>query len=119
MKRCLLKLEPLIRLIFGQGILFGTILLTGWVLVVGIAIPLNIVSAEALSFERAHMLGSHIVGRMVLLGLIVLPLWKGAHHLRHTAIDGGGGDRDVVVAPILYLIATLGSVLGIVAVFRI
>jgi fumarate reductase subunit D len=119
MKRILLKLEPLIWLIFGQGILLGTILLTGWVIVVGIAIPLGIISAEALSFERAHMLASHIVGRLVLLGLIVLPLWKGAHHLRHVAIDSGGGDRDAVVAPILYLIATLGSILAVVAVFRI
>jgi fumarate reductase subunit D len=119
MKRLLLKLEPLIWLIFGQGILLGTILLTGWVLVVGLAIPLNIVSAEALSFERAHMLGSHIVGRIVLFSLIALPLWKGAHHLRHVSIDSGEGDRDAVVAPILYLIATLGSVLAAVAVFRI
>jgi fumarate reductase subunit D len=86
---------------------------------VGIAIPLELVSAEALSFERAHMLASHVIGRLVLLALIVLPLWKGAHHLRHVSIDSGGGDRDAVVAPILYLIATLGSVLGVLAVFRI
>ena len=69
--------------------------------------------------ERAHSLGSHIIGRLVLLGLIVLPLWKGAHHLRHVSIDSGGADRDRVVAPILYLIATIGSVLGVVAIFRI
>ena len=119
MKHCLLKLEPLIWLIFGQGILLGTILLTGWILVVGLAIPLNVISPEALSFERAHSLGSHIIGRLVLLGLIVLPLWKGAHHLRHVSIDSGGADRDRVVAPILYLIATIGSVLGVVAIFRI
>ena len=119
MKHCLLKLEPLIWLLFGQGILFGTILLTGWILVVGLAIPLGIVSPEALSFERAHWLGSHIVGRLVLLGLIVLPLWKGAHHLRHVSIDSGEAEHDVVVASILYLIAIAGSIFAVVAVFRI
>jgi len=119
MKHPLLKLEPLIWLLFGQGILFGTVLLTPWVLVVGLAIPLGIVPADALSYERAAMLGSHIVGRLILFGLIVLPLWKGAHHMRHTLIDFGGGERDALVAPLLYLLATVGSVLAVVAVVRI
>ena len=57
MKTFLLRIEPLIWFMFGQGIMIGTILLTGWVLVVGLLIPLDIVSAEALSYERAHMLG--------------------------------------------------------------
>ena len=119
MKHLLLKLEPLIWLLFGQGILLGTVLLTPWVLVVGLAIPLGIVPADALSYERAYALGSHIVGRVILLGLIVLPLWKGAHHMRHTLIDFGGAKRDALVAPLLYLLATVGSVLAVVAVVRI
>ena len=119
MKHLLLKLEPLIWLMFGQGILLGTILLTGWVLVVGLAVPMGIVSPEALSYERAHMLGSNFIGRLVLLGLIVLPLWKGAHHLRHISIDFGGASRDPIVAPLLYLIAIVGSLLGVVAVIRL
>jgi fumarate reductase subunit D len=119
MKKLLLKLEPLIWLIFGQGILIGTILLTGWVFVVGIAMPLNIISPESLSYDRALMLASNIVGRFVLLGLIILPMWKGAHHMRHAFIDSGGGDRDAKVAPLLYLVASLGSAFAVYAVFRI
>jgi len=119
MKHLLLKLEPLIWLLFGQGILLGTILLTGWVLVVGLAIPLGIVPAEALSYERAHGLGSNPIGRLVLLGLIALPMWKGAHHIRHIFIDSGGANRDAIVAPLLYLIAAAGSLLAIAAVIRI
>jgi fumarate reductase subunit D len=117
MKRLLLKLEPAIWLLFGQGILFGTILLTGWVLVLGIAAPLGIV--DPLSFAHARDLGAHWIGRLVLAALIVLPLWKGAHHMRHVFIDMGGGDRDAAVASALYLVALLGSVAGIVAVIRI
>ena len=118
MKGLLLKLEPLIWLLFGQGIMIGTMLLTGWVLVVGLAVPLGIVSPDALSFERAHMLGSNIIGRVVLLGLIVLPLWKGVHHLRHLFIDFGTG-RDELIAPLLYLIAIAGSLMGVVAIVRL
>ena len=90
----LLRLEPIIWLLFGQGILIGTMLLTPWILVVGLLVPLGIVDAEALSYERAHALGSNPFGRLILLALCALPLWKGAHHLRSLSIDFGGRSRN-------------------------
>ena len=119
MKEFLLRVEPVIWLLFGQGLLIGTMLLTGWILVVGIAIPLGLIDPAALSFDRAHALASSAIGRLVLAALIVLPLWKGAHHMRHLSIDFRGAERDIVVAPILYGIATVGSLLGILAVVRL
>ena len=119
MKQLLLRLEPIIWLLFGQGILLGTLLLTGWVLVVGLAIPLGVVPAEALSYQRAHALASSFVGKLVLLALCALPLWKGAHHVRSLAIDFGGAERDTAVASLLYSIASVGSLLAIVAVVRL
>ena len=119
MKQLLLRLEPIIWLLFGQGILLGTLLLTGWILVVGLAIPLGIAPAEALSYERAHALASSLIGKLVLLALCALPLWKGAHHIRSLAIDFGGAARDTAVAACLYAIASLGSLLAIVAVIRL
>jgi fumarate reductase subunit D len=119
MKHFLLKAEPIIWLLFGQGILLGTILLTGWILVIGILIPMGVVAPEALSFERAHMLGSNIIGRLLLAALIALPLWKGAHHLRSLSVDFGGGERDSSVATILYLLALVGTVGAILAVVRL
>jgi fumarate reductase subunit D len=122
-KHFLLKIEPVIWLLFGGGIMVGTILLPGYLLTVGIAGPLGMLPADALSYERLHGMVSHPVGgllfRLVLLALIALPLWKGAHHLRHFLIDLGGGGRDAVVAPLLYLLAAAGSVLGILAVVRL
>ena len=119
MKHLLLKLEPLIWVLFGLGIMIGTMLMTGWIAVVGIAIPMGLVPAEVLDYERAYGLASNIVGRLVLAALIALPLWKGAHHMRHLSLDMGGADRDVVVAPLLYLIATAGSIAAIAAVVRL
>jgi fumarate reductase subunit D len=119
MRHPLLRLEPPIWLLFGAGIMVGTMLMTGWLLVVGLGVPLGIVSADALAFERAHALGSTLIGRVVLLAIVALPLWKGAHHTRHLVIDTFGGERDAIVAPILYLIATAGSLLAIAAVARI
>lgn len=119
MRGLLLKLEPVIWLLFGGGIMVGTMLMTGWVLVVGLAAPLGLVPADALAFERAYALGSSFIGRVLLVAIVALPLWKGAHHTRHLLIDSGGGSRDGFVAPLLYLIALVGSVLAVVAAARI
>jgi fumarate reductase subunit D len=122
MRHLLLKLEPIIWLLFGQGILIGTMLLTPWILVVGLLVPMGIVDADALSFERAHALATSMLfgfiplGQLVLAALLVLPLWKGAHHVRSLLIDFGGGERDGAVGTLLYLVALVGSVMGIVAV---
>lgn len=121
MRAFLLKIEPLIWLMFGQGILLGTILLTGWILVVGLLIPLGMVDATALSYDRAHALATASVlglpiGKLILAALLVLPLWKGAHHVRSLHVDFGGAERDGIVGVLLYGIALVGSVVGIAAV---
>lgn len=122
MRAFLLKIEPLIWLMFGQGILIGTMLLTGWVLVVGLLIPMGMVDASALSYDRAHALataslfGFLPVGKLVLAALLVLPLWKGAHHVRSLHVDFGGAERDGLVGTLLYGIALVGSIVGILAV---
>jgi fumarate reductase subunit D len=118
-KHLLLRLEPVIWLLFGNGILIGTVLLTGWLLVVGLAAPLGLVSEGALAYERAHALAAHPIGRLLLLALAALPLWKGAHHLRALAIDFGGAARDPLVATLLYAVALGGSALALVAVIRL
>jgi fumarate reductase subunit D len=119
MKHLLLRLEPVIWVLFGLGILIGTLLLTGWLVVVGLAAPLGLVPPSALAFERAHQLAVNPIGRLLLLALIALPLWKGAHHLRSLSIDFGGLSRDPAVASLLYGLALLGSALGVVAIFRL
>jgi succinate dehydrogenase subunit D len=119
MRHLLLKLEPVIWLLFGQGIMIGTMLLTAYLAIVGLAIPLGIVPAEALSYDRALHLGASLIGRVVLFALIALPMWKGAHHVRHLSLDMSGLSRDVVVAPLLYGLALFGNALAVIAVVRL
>jgi len=81
MRALLLKLEPIIWLLFGQGILIGTMLMTGWILVVGLLVPMGFVDASALSYDRAHglatswLFGIVPIGQLVLAALLILPLW--------------------------------------------
>lgn len=119
MRTLLLRLEPVIWLLFGGGIMVGTILLPGYLLTVGLGGPLGMLPDGALDYERAHALAVHPVGRALLLAIIVLPLWKGAHHTRSLMADWLGHGADGVVGSLLYAIAVLGSVLGIAAVFAI
>lgn len=119
MKHLLLRLEPVIWLLFGMGIMVGTLLLPGYLLVLGLGAPLGLVPESALGFERMHGLAANPIGRLVLLALVALPLWKGAHHLRSLSVDLNGHGRDAIVATCLYAVAAIGSVLGIAAVFRI
>lgn len=121
MRTLLLKLEPIIWFMFGQGIMIGTMLLTGWILVLGILMPLGIVDPMNLNYVRAQQLftASFLgipIAQLLLAALLVLPLWKGAHHVRSLLVDLGGGERDPVVGTVLYLIAIVGSVMGIGAV---
>lgn len=123
MKKFLLAIEPVIWLLFGGGIMVGTMLLPAWLLTVGLAGPLGLLPADALSYARLHgiltMPIAGIVAKAVLVALAALPLWKGAHHLRHFLIDIGGHGGDGVVAPLLYLLALAGSVLAVIGVLGI
>jgi len=118
-KALLLRLEPLIWLLFGGGIMVGTLLLPGYLMTVTLAGPLGLLPDGALAFERVHAIASNPIGRVLLLAIIALPLWKGAHHTRALAVDMLGHHSDALVGSLLYAVAAVGSVLGILAVFAI
>lgn len=119
MKTLLLRLEPLIWPLFGAGMMVAALAYPGWLLVVGLAEPLRVLSPDALSYERALGLAAHPIGRLVLLIVIALPLWGGAHHVRHVAIDFGGIARDAWFGSLCYAVALAGSVLAALAVVRL
>jgi fumarate reductase subunit D len=118
-KTLLLRLEPVIWVLFGAGIMVGTLLLPAYLLTVGLGGPLGLLPEGALSYERAHALATNPLGRLVLLGLVALPLWKGAHHLRALAVDWLGAEADALAGSLLYAVAALGSLAGIYAVLTL
>jgi len=119
MKTLMLKLEPVIWALFGGGMMVGGLLLPGFIFVLGIAAPLGFAPESVSSFAHLHALASHPIGRLVFLAAIALPLWGGAHHVRHVWIDLGGLKSDGLVGGLCYGVALLGSVAAIVAVIRL
>jgi fumarate reductase subunit D len=115
----LLKLEPLIWLLFGGGMMVTALLYPGWLLVFGLAGPLDVLSPDALSYERALSLAAHPLGRLVAVLAVALPLWAAAHHVRHVQIDFGGVARDGWFGSLCYALALAGSVLAVLAVARL
>lgn len=115
----MLKLEPVVWGLFGAGMMVGVLVFPAWLLVATLAVPLGLAPESALGYERALALAGSLPGRAVLAAAIALPLWGGAHHLRHLAIDFGGIARDVWVGPVLYGVALAGSVTALLAVIRL
>jgi fumarate reductase subunit D len=113
MKALMLKLEPIIWLLFGAGMMVGGFILPAWIATVGLGL---IGGADAYSYDRMYALISNPLARLVALAAMALPLWGGAHHLRHVWIDFGGLKSDGLVGGLLYSIALGGSIAGIVAV---
>ena len=119
MNTLLLRLKPVLFVLFGAGIMVGTLLLPGYLLTIGIAGPLGLLPADALSFDRVHAIFSNPLGRLLLLGVIVLPLWKGAYDTPALAVDLLGHHAYAPLGSLLYAVAAVGSVLAIVAVLSI
>jgi fumarate reductase subunit D len=119
LKSLLVRLEPVIWLLFGGGMMATALLYPGWLLGVGLMQPLGVLSDHALSYERALALASNPLGRLVIVLAIALPLWAAAHHVRHVQIDFGGVARDGWFGSLCYALALGGSVLAIVAVARL
>lgn len=119
MKALLQRLEPLIWLLFSGGMMVGAMFFPAYLLVVGVAMPLGYVPEGALAYTRALELAATPLGRLLLLALGALPLWGGAHHLRHLWIDFGGLKSDTLVATLLYGVALVGSGFAVYAVARL
>ncbi|HEY8120775.1 MAG TPA: fumarate reductase subunit D [Myxococcota bacterium] len=109
----MLRLEPVIWLLFGAGMMVGGFILPAFIATVGLGL---LGDADAYSYDRMYALISNPIARPVALAAMALPLWGGAHHLRHVWIDFGGLKTDALVGGSLYLLALVGSVAAIVAV---
>jgi fumarate reductase subunit D len=118
-KHLLLKLEPVIWALFGGGMMVGALLYPAYLLVVGVAAPLGIAPAEAVSYDRFFALASHPLGRLAFLAATALPLWAAAHHIRHLWIDFGQLKTDALFGMLCYGGAAVGSLFAIAAVIRL
>jgi fumarate reductase subunit D len=79
------RIEPLLWLLFSGGGVVSAVFLPILVILFGFAIPLGWVQPD---YNHLHAVVSHWLTRLVLLGLLVLMLFHGAHRFRFTLYDG-------------------------------
>ncbi|KJS40254.1 MAG: hypothetical protein VR70_06245 [Rhodospirillaceae bacterium BRH_c57] len=93
--------KPLVWFPFAGGGLVAALMLPVMIFVTGIAVPLGLIDAEALSYDRVYAFAANPLGKIILFGVLVLPLWHAAHRFRMTIQDLGArtsGSRSVVAA---------------------
>ncbi len=104
--------KPLLWGLFAAGGLVSAFTTPALVVITGLALPLGLLGADALSYDRVLALVGHPLGKLVVFALIFLPLWHAAHRLRLTAHDLGIHRAPRLVAPLLYGAAALGTILA-------
>ncbi len=81
--------KPILWSLFAGGGLLAAFILPVMIFITGLAIPLGILSEDALAYERMLMLIQNPIGKLIVFAIIFLPLWHAAHRLRMTLHDLG------------------------------
>lgn len=83
-------IEPLLWSLFGAGGATIAFAFPALILVVGLGVPLGLIPAEALSYERVSgfILGNWL-GKLALVAILVPSYWACIHRLYHGSHDLG------------------------------
>lgn len=107
------KAKPIFWGLFAAGGTLAAFVTPVMIFITGLAVPLGIWQADKLSYERVLAFCHNPLGKLILFGLIFLPLWHAAHRFRVTAHDVGVR-ADGLVSIVSYLYAAAGTVATII-----
>jgi fumarate reductase subunit D len=101
--------KPLIWSLFAGGGMLTAFVTPAMIFITGLALPMALLSENALAYDRMLALAGNPIGKFVLFVIIFLPLWHTAHRLRLTLHDLGVRNGRVVMLA-CYGIAGLCSI---------
>ena len=81
--------EPIYWGLFGAGGVVTAMLLPIVVLITGILVPMGILPADTLSYEKIHALATSWWGAPILFAIVALPICHGMHRIYHGLHDLG------------------------------
>jgi len=81
--------EPLFWGLFGAGGVVTSFLAPVLVFVVGLAVPLGLISEKAMAYDRILAFAQNPLGGLILFFVIALTLWHCAHRVFHGLHDLG------------------------------
>ena len=105
--------DPFWWALFSAGGVVAALFVPVMIILTGLAGALDWFSAkEAMSYDRLHALLVHPIARILLFGIISLPLFHWAHRFRFTLVDLGLRPIKGLVGFLCYGGAITGSVLA-------
>ena len=110
--------KPLVWSLFAGGGMFSAFVTPVMIFITGFAVPLGLLSADTLAYDRILALAQNPIGKLTLFVVVFLPLWHAAHRLRMTLHDLGVPDARAAMFA-CYGMATLGSIAAAVSLLRI
>lgn len=110
--------EPVWWGLFGAGGTWFAMITPVTVLVLGILVPMGIISPEAVSYDRVADFATSIIGALFIIATLALPMWHAMHRLHHgmhdLKIHAGVAGKIAC-----YFFAGLISALSIIFIFMI
>ena len=110
--------EPVWWGLFGAGGSWFAMITPITVLVLGILVPMGIIDAEAMSYERVVTFATSIIGALFIIGTLALPMWHAMHRLHHGMHDLKI-HTGVVGKIVCYGIATLITAISAIFIFML
>ncbi len=104
--------EPLWWGLFSAGGVCFAVLLPAVILFIAVLLPLGLLPADALSYERASTLLFSVPGFLFVGAVVCLPLFHAAHRLRHGMFDISVGN-DALNKKLMYGGAALLSIVAL------
>ncbi|MCP4006241.1 MAG: fumarate reductase subunit D [bacterium] len=111
--------EPMVWSLFSAGGMISALVTPVLILITGITVPLGVIGSDAIGFERAHAFAANPLGKLILLGLVILPLWHCAHRFRAVMVDLGPHGAKTAFGVVCYGFALVCSILAIVTIVPI
>ena len=104
--------EPFFWSLFGAGGVLTAIVLPILVFITGLAIPLGLLSEQALSYQRVLAFADSWIGKLFILAVIALTLWHAMHRIYHSLHDFGVHAALPLFKWLAYGSATVGALIA-------
>jgi fumarate reductase subunit D len=113
------SMQPFWWSLFSAGGMLAAMLLPVLIVLTGILIPSGLVPETALAYARIYGVLGHPLARLILFGLIALPLFHWAHRFLYTLAELGLRRSKPALAVLCYGSAILGSLAAAVVLWRL
>jgi len=110
--------KPVIWATFAAGGTVAAFIIPVLIFITCLAVPLGLLPAEALYYERVLDLLQHPLSKFITFAVLFPVVWHAAHRLRITAHDLGIRS-DTLVACICYGVAAAGTIFMLLALIGI